>query len=71
MLIKYSKKSKAQNSSPGPFLALTDGSDQELIADEEKCCVCDKLEPEQLQFKPYIEFDWWGQCHCGLWVHLS
>lgn len=63
--------SKAQNASPGPFLGLSDESDHESIADEEKCCVCDKLEPEQLKFKPYIEFVRWGQCHCGHWVHLS
>lgn len=68
---KTAGPSKASNASPGPFLGLSDESDRESIADEEKCCVCDKLEPEQLKFKPYIEFVRWGQCHCGHWVHLS
>ena len=46
-------------------------SDEEVISEEKECCVCGRLEPEQLNFNPYIEFVRWGQCDCGHWIHLS
>lgn len=48
---------------------FSDVSDHEFIADEGKCCVCDKLEPEQLKFNSYVEFVRLGQCQWEHCVH--
>lgn len=72
-LIQYSKENSRSLQSfsiwPGPFYVFSDVSDHEFIADEEKCCVCDKLEPEQLKFNSYVAFVRLGQCQCEQFVH--
>ena len=46
-------------------------SDEGNYYDDEKCCVCNKWQPADLEKYPYIAIVSWGKCDkCAHWTHL-
>ena len=46
-------------------------SDEGNYDDDEKCCVCNKWQPADLEKYPYIAIVSWGKCDkCAHWTHL-
>ena len=49
----------------------TDADTEEEIADDEKCCMCNKYEPADIDKCPFVTIVSWGQCDkCSHWTHL-
>ena len=53
----------------------TESSDSDSdpeISEEEKCCLCHKLEPDELRGSVFITLVNWGKCDfCPHWTHLK
>ena len=50
----------------------TESDTDSEIDDEEKCCVCNKWEPDELKECIYVSLVSWGHCDfCSHWTHLK
>ena len=56
-------------------LVSEEGTESDIdseIDDEEKCCVCNKWEPDELKECIYASLVSWGRCDfCSHWTHLK